>query len=90
MSEILVKKPGQGELDKLGVRSWPIWEKEASRFDWYYDDKETCYLLKGKVTVTTNDGKAVSFGAGDLVVFSQGLSCNWHIEEAVEKHYNFG
>ena len=90
MAEIKIEKPSQEKLKSLGVSSWPIWEKEASKFDWYYDDKETCFLLKGKVTVTTKDGKSVNFGAGDLVVLPKGLSCVWDIKEAVRKHYNFG
>jgi len=90
MAEIKIEKPGEEKLKELGVSSWPIWEKEVSKFDWYYDDKETCYLLKGKVTVTTKDGKNVNFGAGDFVVFPKGLSCVWDIQEPVKKHYNFG
>ncbi len=90
MNEIKVKKPSQEELKKMAVHSWPIWEKEASKFDWHYDDKETCYLLKGKVTVTTKDGKSIDFGSGDLVVFPKGLDCTWDIKQTVKKHYNFG
>ncbi|MBU3933088.1 MAG: cupin domain-containing protein, partial [Candidatus Omnitrophica bacterium] len=54
------------------------------------DEQETCFLLKGKVTVTTKDGKSVNFGVGDLVAFPKGLSCVWNIQEAVKKHYKFG
>ncbi|MGD9308969.1 MAG: cupin domain-containing protein [Desulfosarcina sp.] len=64
--KIQVKRPLGQELDQQGVYQWPIWEKEASRFDWHYDTDETCYLLEGRVEVTTPDGEAVQFGAGDL------------------------
>jgi len=90
MSEIKIEKPSEEKLKSMGVSGWPIWEKETSKFDWHYDDTETCYLLNGKVTVTTKDGKSVNFGAGDLVVFPKGLSCVWDIQEPVKKHYNFG
>ena len=90
MAEIKIEKPSEETLKKLGVSSWPIWEKEASKFDWHYDEQETCYLLKGEVTVTAKDGKSVNFAAGDLVVFPQGLSCVWDIQKAVKKHYKFG
>ena len=90
MSEIKIERPGNDKLKELGVSSWPIWEKEVSKFDWHYDDKETCYLLEGKVRVSTKDGKSVNFSAGDLVVFPKGLSCVWDIREAVKKHYKFG
>ena len=89
MSEIKIERPNEAKLKELGVSDWPIWEKEASKFDWHYDNTETCYLLEGKVTVTTKDGKAVNFGSGDLVTFPQGLSCVWDIQAPVRKHYSF-
>ncbi len=87
--EIKIEKLNREELEKRGVFSWPIWEKEVSRFDWKYDDIEECYFLNGKVIVETKDGKKVSFGKGDLVTFPKGLSCVWDIKEPVKKHYNF-
>jgi uncharacterized cupin superfamily protein len=74
----------------MGVFSWPIWEKEVSRFNWVYDDTETCYLLDGRVVVEPEGGDPVEFGAGDLVIFPKGLKCTWDIKEDVKKHYNFG
>jgi len=32
------KIPTEEELTKLGVKSWGIWEKEKSIFDWSYSD----------------------------------------------------
>ena len=86
---IHVEKPAEEKLLNLNVKSWPIWEKEVSRFDWCYDDEERCYFLAGKVTVETKDGK-VSFGKGDFVTFPKGLKCVWDIKEPVRKHYKFG
>jgi len=87
--EIKVQKLDKNKLENMGVFSWPVWEKETSRFDWSYDSIEECYLLKGKVTVETKDGKSVSFGKGDFVTFPKGLSCTWDVKEPVRKHYNF-
>ena len=87
--EITVRKPDHAELQKLGVFSWPIWEKEKSRFDWHYDSTEQCYILEGNVTVEAKDGTSVTFGKGDFVTFPKGLSCVWHVKEPVRKHYNF-
>lgn len=78
------------ELEKMGVFDWPVWEKEASKFPWHYDEKETCYILEGEVTVTPKDGEPVSFSKGDLVTFPEGMDCTWDIKKAVRKHYNFG
>jgi uncharacterized protein len=87
--DITVQKLDHADLEKMGVFSWPIWEKEKSRFDWHYDSMEQCYFLKGKVTIETKDGKSVSFGKGDFVTFPVGLSCVWDVKEPVKKHYNF-
>jgi len=87
---IHVEKPTEEKLLKLDVKSWPVWEKEISEFPWEYDEPETCYILEGDVVVTPDNGTPISFGKGDLVVFSSGLKCRWKINEAVRKHYKFG
>lgn len=80
----------ESTINALGAWSWPIWSCGVSRFPWTYDAQETCLLLEGQVTVTPEGGEAVSFGAGDLVVFAKGLSCVWEVKEPVRKHYRFG
>lgn len=87
--KIEIKKIDHNELESQNVKNWPIWEKEESEFGWYYDSTEQCYLLEGKVIVTTEDGKDFEFGKGDFVTFPKGLACNWKILKAVKKHYNF-
>ena len=89
MTDIRVEKLGTKELERIGVFSWPVWEKEVSKFDWSYDSVEQCYFLEGKVTVTAKGGKAVSFGKGDFVTFPKGLSCTWDVKVPVKKHYIF-
>ena len=86
---IEVRKPTPEELASLGVLGWPTWGCEVSTFDWSYRDRETCYLLEGRVTVEAG-GQSVSFGKGDLVVLPQGLECTWKVTEPVRKHYRFG
>jgi len=85
------KLPTEEELDKLGVKSWGIWEKEKSIFDYSYDDTETCYILDGDAEVTDNNsGEKLEFKKGDLVQFPKGLECVWNVRKPVRKHYNFG
>ena len=86
--KIEIRKPKIEDMEKEGVMSWPIWEKEISRFDWHYDQAEDCYLLEGKVVVEADDGGKVEFGKGDFVTFPKGLSCIWEIKEPVKKHFN--
>jgi len=85
--EIEVRKPTPEE--EAQMTSWPTWEKEPSEFPWHYDQKETCLILEGEVTIEAPD-QTVSFGPGDLVVFPQGLDCTWKIAKEVRKHYQFG
>ena len=87
--KIKVERPTEQALQALEVRTWPIWTKEPSRFDWHYDEQETCYFLEGQVTVKTEGGE-VSLSQGDLVTFPKGLSCVWEVKEALRKHYRFG
>lgn len=84
------KDPDPKELEDLGVKAWPIWEKEVSEFPWHYDEPETCYFLEGDVVVTPEGGKPVRVRKGDLVTFPQGMSCTWKVTKPVRKHYRFG
>ena len=91
MREVVIEShPSEDRLRTLGVRSWPIWTKETSRFPWTYDDPETCYFLEGDVVVTPDGGEAVRMGKGDLVTFPTGMSCTWDVRIPVKKHYRFG
>ena len=83
---IIIKKPTLAEKDRMMKN--PIWSCEASTFDWFYDCEETCLLIEGEVKAEYESG-SVSFGAGDLVVFPQGLKCVWSVIKPVKKHYVF-
>jgi uncharacterized cupin superfamily protein len=87
--KIKIEQPEPKELESRKVTGWPIWEKEISEFDWSYASTEECYLIEGKVSVTTDDGEEVTFGKGDFVTFPKGLKCVWKVIEPVRKHYNF-
>jgi uncharacterized cupin superfamily protein len=88
-AEVKVERPSTERLEELGISAWSIWECEPSIFPWHYEQQETCYLLEGKVKVKTKDSE-MEFGRGDLVIFPEGLDCNWAVLEKVKKHYRFG
>ncbi|MBF8274784.1 MAG: hypothetical protein HW380_3889 [Magnetococcales bacterium] len=91
MTEIKThKQVSMTELKDMAIDQWPIWTKDVSTFPWSYDERETCYLLEGEVTVTPDGGQPVHFGAGDLVTFPAGMSCTWEIKKPVRKHFRFG
>lgn len=85
---IRIEKPSEEKLKDMGVKSWSIWEKGPSEFDWHYSDSERCYILEGEATVKTPD-EEVTFGKGDMVLFPAGLSCTWKIKSRIRKHYRF-
>lgn len=87
--EICIEKLSDEAFKKRNISSWPIWEKEVSKFDWQYDATEECFFISGKVVITTENGKAVYIKSGDFVVFPKGLSCVWDIKKQVKKYYNF-
>jgi len=82
------KIPSGKEIES--TKSWGTWEKEPSEFPWFYDQKETCYILEGNASVKDNTGNVISFKKGDWVVFEEGLECVWKIVEKIRKKYHFG
>jgi len=90
MSLITIEhNPSQERLDELGVSSWPIWEKEVSKFDIDFDEKETAYVLEGEIIVTPKGGEPVRIVAGDLVEFHAGLDSDWEVVTPLRKHYSY-
>lgn len=88
MEKLIVKKLTENEIEQRKMRSWPIWEKEISKFPYEYDSDEECLILEGEVIVETSEGNAV-IKAGDFVIFHKGLKCVWDIRKPIRKHYNF-
>ncbi len=85
--EIIVKKPNEEEI--ATAKNWSIWSHEPAVFPWEYSQSENCLILEGSATVMIDDGREVSFGVGDIVVFPVGLKCTWTIHKAIFKHYFF-
>ncbi|HPE99910.1 MAG TPA: cupin domain-containing protein [Bacteroidales bacterium] len=88
MKTIFSEKINIQEANKRGITSWPIWEKEASRFPASYDAKEECYILEGEFCIEAGNA-LFNFGPGDFVVFPADFECIWDIKKKVKKHYNF-
>ena len=86
--EIKIEQLNKDKINIMGIEDWPIWTKEISTFDWYYDSTEQCLILEGIATIKTDAGN-VEIKAGDFVTFPKGLKCVWDIQEPIRKHYNF-
>ena len=88
MAKVIIEKLSEKEIAERKIKSWPIWTKEVSRFDWYYDGDEECLILEGEVLVETGK-EDYTIKAGDFVTFKQGLKCVWNVKKPIRKHYNF-
>lgn len=88
MAKIIIEKLSESEIKKRGIKNWPIWEKEVSKFDWEYNGNEECLILDGEVTVETDEGN-FTIKPGDFVTFKDGLKCVWDVKKNIKKHYNF-
>ncbi len=86
MKTIEKKRITRDELDKRGISSWGVWEKEPSEFDWEYTSEEHCYIIEGKAEISSADGTMV-IEEGDYVVFPVGLKCRWKVERPLRKYY---
>ena len=85
--EILVRKPTEREIEEM--KSKPVWTCGVSRFDWFYDSEEICFIIEGEVVVEYGGSKNVTITEGDYVVFPRGLSCVWDVKKPIKKHYEF-
>ena len=88
MAKVIIEKLSESKISERDISSWPIWTKEISRFDWYYDGDEECLILEGEFTVETDEG-VYSVKPGDFVTFKKGLKCVWNVTKPIRKHYNF-
>ena len=88
MDCVIIKKLNNSEIAEGGIKTWPIWTKEISTFDWYYDCDEECFILEGEFTVHTSNGD-FDIKQGDFVIFKKGLKCVWEIKKPIRKHYKF-
>ena len=67
MSILVKTNCPESSVKVKGIQNWPIWTCYAIYFDWSNENKETCFLLEGEMTVTPEKGHSVKFSAGDLV-----------------------
>ena len=89
--KVLITSPCSASvIIQYGIKSWPIWECEPSKFQWNYDDKEICLIIEGQARINTQKSDIYLIKAGDLVEFTARLSCKWEITKSSKKHYRLG
>ena len=57
MKVIITSPCSASTIIQYGIKSWPIWECEPSKFQWNYDDKEICLLIEGQAKISTKNGE---------------------------------
>jgi len=89
--KVLISSPCSASvIIQYGIKSWPIWECEPSKFQWNYNDKEICLIIEGQAKISTQNGDIYLIKAGDLVEFPAGLNCEWEVTKSIKKHYRLG
>ena len=89
MKKITVdSNPSEALLKEMGAAHWPTWEKEVSVFPWEFVTTETALILEGECEMTPEDGSpAITFKAGDLVVFPLGFKGSWEVKKPLKKRF---
>jgi len=83
--KVLITSPCSASvIIQYGIKSWPTWECEPSKFQWNYDDKEICLIIEGQAKISTQNGDIYVIKAGDLVEFPAGLNCEWEITKSIK------
>lgn len=62
-----------------------VWDCTAGRFNWFYDEDETVYIMEGSVHVRKHGGDVITLRPGDMAFFHQGSSAEWTVEKYVRK-----
>ena len=78
------------KITQYGIKSWPIWECEPSKFQQHYDDKEICLVIEGEATIRGKEGEIYLFKDGDLVEFPACLYFESELRKSIKKHYRLG
>lgn len=64
------------------------WSSETGKWSVDYSSRhEFCYLLKGHMILTDEDGEESIFMAGDAFVIPLGFKGTWEVIDPVTKHY---
>ncbi|KAK43573.1 DUF861 domain-containing protein [Caballeronia sp. EK] len=65
--------------------SW-VWDCTAGRFNWYFEEDETIYVIEGEVIITAEGQEPRTLRAGHAALFYAGTRSEWHVPRYVRKH----
>ena len=84
LSQPTKKTPTPEEIEQ--AKTWSIWEKEESQFDWHYDSEETFYVLEGDGVVEIGTERAEI--TKDQLIFSPAKIAHRLFNES-ERNFRF-
>ncbi len=64
-----------------------VWESTAGKWAVDYQEEELCVLLSGVARLTSTEGDAQTFRAGDAFVIPRGFKGTWETLEPLRKIY---
>ncbi len=75
-----------------GEKTWyenngEFWECGVSKFDYVYENDETCVVCSGIAEITCNDGHVTRLEPGVLAYFPKGTACCWNVIQPVTKYF---
>ncbi|SPB17111.1 cupin [Caballeronia novacaledonica] len=65
--------------------SW-VWDCTAGRFNWYFEEDETIYVIEGEVIITAEGQEPRMLRAGHAALFYAGTRSEWYVPRYVRKH----
>ena len=72
--KVLITSPCSASvIIQYGIKSWPIWECEPSKFPWNYEDREICLIIEGQANISTQKGEIYVIKVEDLFESPAGL-----------------
>ena len=86
--KITITKPGENFLNNIKIFKKPLWEHHPAKFNWKYNEKESCYIIDGEAIIVTSC-ESIIISKGDFLIFPEGLKCTWEILKTIRKHYYF-
>jgi uncharacterized protein len=67
------------------TQSW-VWDCTAGRFNWYFEEDETMYVIEGEVVIRSEGQEPRTLRAGHAALFYAGTHAEWYVPHYVRKH----
>jgi uncharacterized protein len=66
-----------------------IWQSEPGKWRVVFSESEFCYIIAGRIIITSDDGSVTTVKAGDAFVSPAGFLGTWDVVEPAKKFYAF-